>query len=148
MGLIQKLSNKKIFLDTAPLIYYIEENPQYLSLLDKLFVANSKGKFLFLTSTITLIEVLVNPIRQNELRLVEQYQHILCNSPTINILELNVEIAKLAAVFRAKYGIKTPDSIQVGTAVYVKADFLLTNDIRLKSVTEIEILLLDGLVNF
>ena len=146
MGLIQKLTNKTVFLDTAPLIYYIEENNQYSPLLDKLFLANSKGKFLFQTSVITLLEVLVHPMRHNENHLVEQYQNILCNSPTINIFELNIEIAKRAAVFRAKYGLKTPDSIQVATAIYASAEFFLTNDIRLKAVKEIETLILDELI--
>jgi predicted nucleic acid-binding protein len=146
MGLIQELTNKTVFLDTAPLIYYIEENNQYSPLLDKLFLANSKGKFLFQTSVITLLEVLVHPMRHNENHLVEQYQNILCNSPTINIFELNIEIAKRAAVFRAKYGLKTPDSIQVATAIYASAEFFLTNDIRLKAVKEIETLVLDELI--
>ena len=66
MGLAQKLTNKKVFLDTAPLIYYMEENQQYQKVLDKLFSNNSKGKFLFQTSTITLLEVLVLPLRQKE----------------------------------------------------------------------------------
>jgi len=147
MGIIQKLTNKIVFLDTAPLIYYIEENYQYSQILDKLFSANSKGKFLFRTSVITLLEVLVQPMRENEHQLVEQYQSILCNSPTINILELNIEIAKRAAGFRAKYGLKTPDSIQVATAVYTSADYFLTNDIRLKAVKEIETLVLDELIS-
>ena len=146
MGLIQKLTNKTVFLDTAPLIYYIEENQQYSPLLDKLFIANSKGKFIFKTSVITLLEVLVHPMRHNEHQLVEQYQNILCNSPTINIFELNIEIAKSAAGLRARYGLKTPDSIQVATAVYASSEFFLTNDIRLKAIKEIETLVLDELI--
>jgi len=39
-----------------------------------------------------------------------------------------------------------PDSIQLATAVYYSADYFLTNDIRLKSVNEIEILVLDELI--
>ncbi len=50
MGLIQELTNKTVFLDTAPLIYYIEENYKYLQVLEKLFSENSKEKFLFQTS--------------------------------------------------------------------------------------------------
>jgi len=146
MGLIQKITNKIVFLDTAPLIYYIEENKQYSPILDKLFLANNKGKFLFQTSVITLLEVLVLPMRQNEQKLVEQYQNILCNSPTINIFELNIEIAKRAAGLRAKYGLKTPDSIQIATAIYGAAEYFLTNDIRLKAVKEIETLVLDELI--
>ena len=147
MGLIRKLTNKKVFLDTAPLIYYIEENKKYSKLLDTLFSTNSKGKFLFQTSVITLLEVLVLPMRQKEHELVEQYQNILCNSPTIEIFDLNIEIAITAAGYRAKYGLKTPDSIQLATAVYSSDDYFFTNDIRLKAVNEIEVLILDELIS-
>ena len=145
MGLIHKLTNKKVFLDTAPLIYYIEENQQYSKILDPLFLTNSKGKFLFQTSMITLLEVLVLPMRKNEHQLVEQYKNILCNSQTIEIFDLDIDIAIAAAGYRAKYGLKTPDSIQVATAVCSSADYFLTNDIRLKAVKEIEVLILDEL---
>jgi predicted nucleic acid-binding protein len=101
---------------------------------------------MFQTSVITLLEVLVLPMRKNETRLVEEYQSILCNSRSIDIFDLTIEIAKSAAGFRAKYGLKTPDSIQLATAVYYSADYFLTNDIRLKSVNEIEILILDELI--
>ena len=146
MGLSPTMKNKRVFLDTAPLIYYIEENQRYSSVLNKLFLDNSKGEFLFQTSVITLLEVLVLPMRQNEIQLVEHYQNILCNSPSIDIFDLNVEIAKQAASYRAKYGMKTPDSIQVATAVYASADYFLTNDIQLKAVKEIEVLVLDELI--
>jgi len=146
MGLIQKLKNKKVFLDTAPLIYYIEENSQYSTILNKLFLENRNGVFQFQTSVITLLEVLVLPMRMNEIQLVEQYQNILCNTSTIDIFDLNIEIAKKAAAFRAKYGLKTPDSIQIASAVDASADFFFTNDIRLKAVKEIEILVLNELI--
>lgn len=68
------------------------------------------------------------------------------NSPSINISELNIDIAKNAAGFRAKYGLKTPDSIQIATAVYNSAQYFLTNDIRLNAVKEIEILVLNELI--
>lgn len=146
MGLIQKLTNKKVFLDTAPLIYYIEENQRYSKILDNLFLTNSKGKFKFQTSVITLLEVLVLPMRKNEHQLVEQYKTILCNSTTIEIFDLNIEITIRAANLRARYGLKTPDSIQLATAIFYSSDYFLTNDTRLKSVDEIEILVLDELI--
>jgi len=146
MGIIQKLKSKTVFLDTAPLIYYIEENRKYSSVLNKLFLANSKGDFLFQTSVITLLEVLVHPMRENEHQLVEEYKNILCNSPSIDIIDLTVDIAIKAAALRAKYGLITPDSIQVATALNASAEYFLTNDIRLKAISEIEILILDEIV--
>ena len=85
-------------------------------------------------------------MRQNEQQLVEQYQNILCNSHTINISHINIDIAISAAGLRAKYGLKTPDFIQVATAIYTASEYFLTNDIRLKAVKEIEILVLEELV--
>jgi predicted nucleic acid-binding protein len=146
VGIIKKLKSKTVFLDTAPLIYYIEENRVYSPILNKLFLANSKGEFLFQTSVITLLEVLVHPMRENEQQLVEEYQNILCNSPSIDIIDLTIDIAIKAATLRAKYGLKTPDSIQVATALNASAEYFLTNDFRLKAISEIEILILDEMV--
>lgn len=39
---------------------------------------------------------------------------------------------------RAKYNIHTPDALQVATAIERQADYFLTNDLRLKAVTEIK----------
>jgi len=143
MGLIERLTNKVVFLDTAPLIYYIEANRHYLSLLNQIFAANDKGDFVFKTSVVTLIEVLVHPMRHNQQFLVEQYQRILCNSASIDILNIDIEVATKTALLRAKYALKTPDAIQLASALISSSDFFLTNDLRLKNVNEIEVITLD-----
>lgn len=146
MELIERLTNKVVFLDTAPLIYYMEENNRYMSLLSDLFTANNNGDFIFKTSIVTLIEVLVHPMRHNQQFLVEQYQEILCNSTSIDILNIDIEIALKTAWFRAKYALKTPDAIQLASALISSSDFFLTNDTRLKNVDEIEVLTLDDYI--
>lgn len=142
MGLINKLKGKRIFLDTAVLIYFIEGNSKYQSFLDELFDLNIKGKIEFITSSLTLLEVLVQPLKLNNGTLVEKYETILSESETIEIIDLSVPISKLAAKLRAKYNFKTPDSIQLGTAIDTSSDFFLTNDRKLK-LDEIEILIID-----
>lgn len=143
MGLIEKLTNKAVFLDSAPLIYFMEENHTYISLLRNLFTANNNGAFIFKTSVVTLMEVLVHPMRHNEQTLAEQYQEILCNSSSIDIINIDIEIAVKTAWLRAKYALKTPDAIQLATALISSSDFFLTNDVRLKNIEEIEVLTLD-----
>lgn len=143
MGLIKKFGNKTVFLDTVPLIYYIEENKTYVKFLGKLFEANSQNKFQFTTSVLTLMELLIQPIRINAAKLVEEYENIICNSKTISIHDFNIEIAKTAAKIRAEYGFKTPDSIQLATAISTNSDYFLTNDKQLKTFKEIEIILLE-----
>jgi predicted nucleic acid-binding protein len=145
MGLIEKFANKKIFLDTAPLIYYIEENPYYIKPLNELFMAGDKQKCHFISSVITLTEVLVLPLREGKIDIVEKYETILTHSQSIEIIDINKKIAKITAQLRAKYSLKTPDAIQLATSINHSADYFLTNDKRLKSIKEIAIILLEDL---
>jgi len=137
MGL-RKLKSQTIFLDTAPLIYFIEGNTAYQADLKNFFAAFDRGEFSILTSTLTLLEVLVQPIKLNRLDLVEQYKKIVSSASGIELIEMTSAVAYRAAELRAKYGLKTPDSIQVGTALEYEAKYFLTNDIRLKIVKEIK----------
>lgn len=145
MGLIKNFSGKRVFLDTAPLIYYIEENRQYAKKLQKIFTLNAEGDFKFITSVITLLEVLVLPLRLEQTELAEQYSNILCNSSSLWIYDVNIAIVKEAAQLRAVHSIKTPDAIQIATAINTEADYFLTNDTRLKTIKEINIITLDDL---
>ena len=51
--------------DTAPLIYYIEENPDYAGVVQPFFEAIDRGEVHVVTSTVTLLEVLVHPRSQH-----------------------------------------------------------------------------------
>jgi len=146
MGLTEIIKNRNIFLDTAPLIYYIEDNVSYSKVLDKLFELNLIMEIQLTTSTITLLEVLVLPMKTNNFDLVERYKSLLCQSDTFKIWDIDVEIAVKAAGLRAKYRLKTPDAIQIATAICRFSDYFLTNDKQLKIVSEINVLILDELV--
>jgi predicted nucleic acid-binding protein len=129
--------NKTIFLDTAPLIYFIEGNSEYQQCLKQVFEANDRGDFSFITSSITLLEVLVKPIRENQTALADKYKAILTGAAGIEILDVTLNIATKAAELRAKYNLRTPDAIQIGAAIEYKSDYFLTNDTQLKSIPEI-----------
>ena len=137
---IQALTSKVVFLDTAPLIYFIEGSSEHQAVLAKLFNFNDRSGFSFITSTITLIEVLVKPLRENQMGLAQQYRTVLTTAVGIEVLDITTSIAEGAAQLRAKYNFRTPDAIQLATAIEAQADYFLTNDSRLKSVTEIAVL--------
>ena len=143
MGLIRELYGRKIFLDTAPLIYFMEDENSFLPLLNDLFSPSNKCRFV--TSVITLSEVLVMPLREGRTQLAEQYNEILTMSKSIDILDVNIEIAKEAAKIRANYSIKTPDAMQLAAAKYSFVDCFLTNDIRLKIFKDLNIMTLSDL---
>ena len=54
-------SNSTIFFDTAPFIYYFEDNPDYGLLIDQLLSSIYKNNSSFITSYITYIELITKP---------------------------------------------------------------------------------------
>jgi predicted nucleic acid-binding protein len=146
MGWLNDLEGKIVALDTAPLIYFIEENPKYLSVVEPFFQAMDEGRLTVVTSTVTLIEVLVHPIAQGDARTVQKYREVLLNATGLRTIELSPDIAIEAARLRASYNIPTPDAIQLGTALQQKAAVFLTNDRGLRKITQLDILVIDDLL--
>ena len=137
---VQDFVSKIVFLDTAPLIYFIEGNSQYHNLLFKIFDLNDKGGFSFITSSITLLEVLVKPLKEGKSDIANQYRNILTKASGIEVLDVTSSTSEIAAYLRAKYSFRTPDAIQLATSIEAGADYFLTNDNRIKAVTEIPII--------
>ena len=133
-------------LDTAPLIYFIEENRNYLEVADAFFEAMFRREFRVVTSVVTLAEVLVYPLRQGNTILAQQYRDILFDSQGFTTIQVDPNIAEIAAQLRANYNLRTPDAIQMATAISAGASFFLTNDARLPSLPELSVLVLDQLI--
>ncbi len=127
MGLDLK-SGDIIFLDTAPFIYFFEQHPDYFPALETLFAQLYKTDAQAITSIITYIELTTHPARQGKNQLVRKYRDYLSNSENISLFPLDMDIADHVVELRAKYHFKTPDAIQLGTAVACGADYIITND--------------------
>jgi predicted nucleic acid-binding protein len=140
-----QLQGQTVGLDTAPLIYFIEQNGVYLELVHAFFWAMSQGEFQVVTSTLTLTEVLVHPLRSGNVELAEQYRDIILDQENLVTVPVSVEIAEVAAQLRATQNLRTPDAIQIATAMQRGATFFLTNDARLAAVPDLEVLVLDVL---
>lgn len=134
-----------IAFDTAPIIYFVEANPNYDAVVTAIFERVEKGEMTGLTSVISLCEVLVHPIRNQNTNLKQRYRDILQNSPNFFTKFINSAIAERAAELRAKYNLRTPDALQIATALENGCDAFLCNDNGLKRVTELQILILDDL---
>lgn len=146
MGWLDTIKGQLIAIDTAPLIYFIEESPLYLPVVLPFFEALDQQSIQVVTSTVTLIEVLVQPLKQNNHYLVKQYREVLTNVAGLTTYPLTVEIAAIAADLRARYTLRTPDAVQMATAIYAGAPYLLTNDARLPVLPNLRRLLLDDYI--
>lgn len=146
MEWLSQLQGQVVGLDTAPLIYFIEQNTAYLELVHAFFRAMNAGEFQVVTSTLTLTEVLVHPLRSNNLELTEQYRDILLDQENLAVMPVSVEVAEAAAQLRTTQNLRTPDAIQIATAMCGHAQFFLTNDADLASVPDLRVLVLDTLL--
>jgi predicted nucleic acid-binding protein len=146
LGLVDELKGQRVCIDTAPIIYFIEKHEKYLNVLRPLFAEIDAANIEAITSTITLLEVLVQPLRTKNERLAERYRDILLYSEGLTTFEVLHEVSEMASKLRAKYSIKTPDAIQIAVGVLYGANKFLTNDPSLKKVADITVLVLDELV--
>lgn len=133
---------KLIGIDTAVLIYVLEDNPKFSSPARDILHSVETGRKQAIFSAIGMIELLAGPKRQQRYDLANQYRSMLIGFPNLTIMGINEQIVEIASDLRATYGLKTPDAIHIATAISAKADVFITNDKGLKNIKEIKIELL------
>jgi predicted nucleic acid-binding protein len=134
----------KVFIDTAPLIYLIEGSTEFADRVEVQLSQWINADMILTSSTLTLLELLVIPHKQKNNRLVQKYRALMQDLLSVPMVELNQTIAVSAAEIRGTYGFKTPDSIQLATALHSGSDIFYTNDLRLSKFKEITILTVAG----
>lgn len=140
------IGSEKVFFDTSPFIYLIENHPKYSQsvtdfIVDQMYLHET----LFFTSSISLAEFFVKPKKNNDLAVIEKFKSKL-KEFNFTIFDITSAIAELSADLRVKYDfLKTIDSLQLATAICFGCNKFFTNDKRLKSIQEINIVLIDEL---
>lgn len=135
MGWLEPLHGSLVAIDTAPIIYHFEDHPRFGPPLLDFFAAVDQGAFRLTTSVITLIEVLVQPLRRGDDRLAERYRTLLAQNALVRVLPVSEGIAERAAALRAAGSLRLPDANQLASAIEAGAQFLITND---KSLPHVE----------
>ncbi len=144
MGKLTSLiTGKLVAFDSAPLIYYLEEHPRYLALVDELFHTIDEGRAQGTTSVLTLVEVLTKPLREGRHDLAAEYRRLIANAAGVTLHSIDEITCERAAQLKAKYEwLRTPDALQIATALQHGADAILTNDDQWKRLTDIPVILL------
>lgn len=119
----------RIFWDTNLFIYLFEDYGELSAR-----VADIRERMLtrgdqLCTSTLTLGEVLVKPIKTGNSLLKEKYEDAISRSCAI--LGFDREAARNYAQLRCDRSIKAPDAIQLACAMVARVDLFITNDERL-----------------
>jgi len=136
----------RLFLDTAPVIYYVEKNPHVYAVVKPFFEQVDNGSIVAVTSPVTLAECLIMPIRLGQTMLSQDYQALIMSGYNTEFVIINHTIGLTTANLRANYNLTLPDALQLAVAIESNCDTFLTNDIRLKRVSELQIVVLKELV--
>lgn len=136
---------QQLYIETTPLIYYVEENPTYIARMDAIIAMVGQGNIALVSSVITLAEVLPQPLKTGNTTLAQEYRAILVHSAGFSLLSVTAQMAERAADLRARYSLRTPDALHVATAIIAGCDAFLTNDAALRRISELHVLLLDDL---
>lgn len=145
VSLIEQLSSTtQLFLDTAPVIYFVEQHPRYLPLLEPLFQRLDAGELTAITSPITLAECLVLPLRQEEQTAVQIFIDLIVDGPSTHFHPIGQSTGKVAARLRAQHNLTLPDALQVAVALDAGCDAFLTNDATLHRVTDLQVIVLES----
>lgn len=132
-----------VFIDTAPIIYYIEAHPRFGPLAKEIVSSFQSGKLIAFSSVITLVEVLPKPVETGNEQLVKKFSDFLKAGRNISLLGISSDIAELAGKLRGRYtSLKTLDAIQIAVSINVKADAFITNDVKLKQIEESKVIVL------
>jgi len=117
-----------VLLDTAPVIYLLEDHPEYLARFLPLFQRAEAGTLRILITPLTLAEVLAGPLKARKEALAERYEQALCQGLGWNVVPLDAALAARAARLRARYHLKLPDALQLAAALVHGVAALVTHD--------------------
>lgn len=136
---------RRVFIDTAPIIYYLENSSLYRESMAKFFTKCIKENIQIVTSAITIEEYLVFPYSSGKLEYMDNFKKFI-EYMNIEIIDINYEIAEQGARIRGKYeSFKAMDALQIAAAMIGGCDMFFTNDKQLRQETELPCMTMDNL---
>jgi predicted nucleic acid-binding protein len=126
-----------LLIDSAPIIYFLEDHPKFGPRFAPIFEQHGAGAFQFAVTTVTIAEVMTGPLGAGEEAVARRYRSIL---ESWKVVVLDSDIAEHSARLRATFGLKLADAVQVASALALNADALVTHDRDFSRVTGIRVI--------
>ncbi len=128
---------KRVFIDTAPIIYFLENSSIYMESMKKFFTRCMKEHIQIVTSTLTIEEYLVSPYSKGKLEYVDNFKRFI-EYMNIEVVDIDSSIAEQGAKIRGQYkNFKAMDALQIATSIVKKCDMFFTNDKQLRQEKEL-----------
>jgi predicted nucleic acid-binding protein len=143
LGLLTEIGTGPVGLDSAIFIYFIERDSRYLAIVKPVFAAIDEGRLEAVTSSLSLLETLVAPLRSGNEVVARQYEQFLTRSRGLEMIPIDDALLRAAAHLRAAHRLKTPDALQATAALTGGCSALITNDHRIPSLPGLRVLQLE-----
>lgn len=135
--------HRRVALDSNVLIYLLEGSGLLADAAAGLLDAIAAGEGEGVLATLALAEICSGPARAGDPVMVERYADELTSIENVRIVPLSADVAVDAAAIRGSSGLTTADAIHLACARAAGASAFVTNDRRLKSISQLEVVYLD-----
>ena len=117
-----------VYLDANAIIRFVEtDDDLFESLLDHI----RNGANRLCTSEFTLAEVLVLPLRENDIELLSVYETLFAADSEMDIVPVDRATLRRSAELRATLGNRAPDAIHIATAELTGCAVFISSDLRI-----------------
>lgn len=137
----QNLINlKHVGLDSMCFIYQFAGHSAFSPFTKLIFSLLEENRIRAVTSMITVVEIFVHEEKIRDPFTIQAYEHSLRSIPNMELITIDWNVARFASILRAKYKVlKTPDALQIASAILNDCKGFVTNDNKLKQVKELKV---------
>lgn len=136
---------RRVYLDTAPIIYYLENSALYRDKMKHFFELCLDRRIQIVTSVITVEEYLVFPYTSGKMEFADNFRRFI-DYMKIEVVNIDDETAERAAEIRGRFKhFKAMDALQIAAAIVNRCDMFFTNDKQLRQETSLSCMTMDDL---
>ena len=145
MGTLTLPSRGSVYLDTSAIIYSVERNEPYLTLLAPAWQQAAAGQLFVVCSELVIAETLVRPIRERDRDLETAFRNVF-SAQEVQVVPATRQLWEDTARLRAATGLKTPDALHAVTALRAECMLFITNDAGFRRVQGLPVTVLDDVL--
>lgn len=136
-----------VYVDAQAVIYTVERRPVYAPLLRPLWAAVQAGIVEAVTSELTVLEVLVGPLKTGNPALATAFEQFF-RLPGVRLVPVTAAVLRDAAGLRAAVPkLKTPDAIHAATAARERCVQFVTNDFAFRAGAGVPVVILQDVLS-
>lgn len=146
MGALALPTHGIVYIDANSIIYTVEKVEPYRTALVPLWDAIQARVLTASTSDLSLLEVLVGPVKKGDIKLEADFRALLKGSRGVRLVPITHDVLERAVILRASTNLKTPDAIHAATALIAGCALFVTNDAPFKRVPGLTVAVLSEVI--